>query len=118
MPNQLNSGELVANISSELADNNAGLISAYDVRHNLEDIAVSINKIVSSGDTNTEFPFYNIVKISAEMATDPESVTTTSGDIVIESGAFFPNSPYGDHDKRQVRPFLGAGDRGIVRRGA
>jgi len=108
MPNQLNSGELVANISSELADNNAGLISAYDVRHNLEDIAVSINKIVSSGDTNTEFPFYNIVKISAEMATDPESVTTTSGDIVIESGAFFPNSPYGDHDKRQVRPFLGA----------
>ena len=64
MPSQLNSGQLIANISSELADNNAGLISAYDVRHNLEDIAFSINKIVASGDTEVAFPFFNAVKFS------------------------------------------------------
>ena len=51
MPTMKNSGDLISSISSELADNNAGLISAYDVRHNMEDIAFSRNKIVASGDT-------------------------------------------------------------------
>lgn len=106
MPNQLNSGELIANISSELADNNAGLISAYDVRHNLEDIAVSINKIVASGDTHIEFPFYSVVRISNQEATDPTSTVAHSGDIIIESGIFFPNSAV-NPTERQTEPWLG-----------
>ena len=106
MPNQLNSGELVANISSELADNNAGLISAYDVRHNMEDIAVSINKIVASGDTNVAFPFYNIVRISKELSPNPTSAVATSGDLVVESGIFFPNGP-ANATQRQTEPYLG-----------
>ena len=48
-----NTGDLLSTIASELANNNAGLISAYDIRHNLEDIVESINLIVSSGDFDT-----------------------------------------------------------------
>ena len=106
MPNMLNSGELYNNISTELADNNAGLISAYDVRHNMEDIVVSINKIVASGDTSVEFPFFNTLKVSAAMATNPTSTTATSGDIVVESGIFFPNGP-ANETERQSEPYLG-----------
>lgn len=106
MPNMLNSGDLIASIQLDLADNNAGLISAQDVRHNLEDTAFSINKIVASGDTNSEFPFFNILRVSKEMATDDDSVLATSGDIVVESGIFFPNGPE-NTAKRQVRPWLG-----------
>jgi hypothetical protein len=106
MPNQLNSGEIIANISSELADNNAGLISAFDVRHNMEDIAFSINKIVASGDTDVEFPFYNTVRVSAEDAGDPTSTTSTNGDLVVESGIFFPNSDV-NPTERQTEPWLG-----------
>ena len=49
--------EIKSSIQSELADNNAGLISAYDVRHNMEDIVDSINTIVSSGDFDAGTPF-------------------------------------------------------------
>ena len=51
MATMKSSGDLIASISSDLADNNAGLISAQDVRHNMEDTAFSINRIVASGDT-------------------------------------------------------------------
>ncbi len=111
MPNQLNSGELIANISSELADNNAGLISAYDVRHNMEDIAFSINKIVASGDTEIKFPFFNAVKISKA---DSASLSTGAdhGDLIVESGIFFPNADNATkRTKRQTEPWLG--DTGI-----
>ena len=107
MPNQLNSGELVANISSELADNNAGLISADDVRHNMEDISVSINKIVASGDTETEFPFFNAVKFSTVDSTSP-SAGADHGDLIVESGIFFPNADDATKQtKRQTEPWLG-----------
>lgn len=106
MPNQLNSGEIITNIQAELSDNNAGLISAYDVRHNMEDIAFSINKIVASGDTETEFPFFNVVKISDVDAVSSTSTTATNGDLIVESGIFFPNAPQ-DSTKRQDRPWLG-----------
>lgn len=113
MPNQLNSGQLIANISSELADNNAGLISAYDVRHNMEDIAFSINKIVASGDTEAVFPFFNAVKLSKIDSSSP-SAGADHGDMIVESGIFF-NNAYTQarnlHTKRQVEPFLG--DSGI-----
>jgi hypothetical protein len=111
MPNQLNSGELIANISSELADNNAGLISAYDVRHNMEDIAFSINKIVASGDTEVVFPFFNAVKISTADSTS-SSAGADHGDIIVESGVFFPNcDDASKRTKRQTEPWLG--DTGI-----
>ena len=42
MPTMKSSGDLIASISTDLADNNAGLISAEDVRHNMEDVAFSI----------------------------------------------------------------------------
>ena len=106
MPNMLNSGELYNNISAELADNNAGLISAYDVRHNMEDIVVSINKIVASGDTDVEFPFFNILRVSKSDALSPTSTSATNGDVVLESGIFFPNAPV-NSTERQTEPWLG-----------
>ena len=50
--------DLKSTISSELADNNAGQISALDVRHNMEDIVDSIVPIAASGDYQT-YPFDN-----------------------------------------------------------
>lgn len=58
----LSKDQIKTNIQTELADNNAGLISAYDVRHNLEDIVDSINQIVASGDFEATNPFVNNVK--------------------------------------------------------
>ena len=108
MPNQLNSGELIASISADLADNNAGLISAEDVRHNLEDTAYSIRRIVASGDANeTNFVFYNTLRVSKLSAPTANLTTATSGDIQVESGIFFPNAPE-NSSKRQDRPFLGS----------
>lgn len=107
MPNQLNSGELIASINLDLADNNAGLISAYDVRHNMEDIVFSINKIVASGDTDEEFPFFNAVRVSKA---DAVSVVAGAdhGDMVLESGLFFPNcDDASKRAKRQTEPWLG-----------
>jgi hypothetical protein len=99
MPQQLTSGELIANISSELADNNAGLISAYDVRHNMEDMAFSINKIVSSGDHDVQYPFYNPVRASKEKGDG-------YGIFIAESGISFPFSPV-NPSELQTEPWLG-----------
>lgn len=111
MPNQLPTGDLIANISSELADNNAGLISAYDVRHNLEDTVFSINAIVASGDTEVEFPFFNAVKFSIADSSSP-SAGADHGDAVVESGIFFPNcDDVAKQTQRQTEPWLG--DAGI-----
>jgi hypothetical protein len=75
--------DLLDTIGSELADNNAGLISAYDVRHNLEDIVDSINQIVASGDFNATNPFSANVRAKI--------VENTGGMFVAESGINFPN---------------------------
>ena len=113
MPNQFSSGVLVASISADLANNNAGLISAEDVRHNMEDTVVSIRGIVASGEgsQNSKFEFYNPIiasKSTADPATEWEQPGTvfTSGDFVAESGIIFPNAPENE-DERQVRPWLG-----------
>jgi len=53
-----NSTDLKSTINSELADNNAGAISALDIRHNMVDIVDSIVPIVASGDFST-YPFDN-----------------------------------------------------------
>jgi hypothetical protein len=111
MPNQLTSGELIASINLDLADNNAGAISAFDVRHNMEDIAFSINKIVASGDTEVEFPFFNPVKLSIADASSP-TAGAGPGDLIAESGLFFPNADdVTKQAKRQTEPWLG--DTGI-----
>lgn len=111
MPNQLSSGQLIASIQADLSDNNAGLISAFDVRSNMEDIAFSINKVVASGDTEVEFPFFNTVKISkADSVSDTSSAS--NGDLIVESGIFFPNADaVAKQTKRQTEPWLG--DTGI-----
>lgn len=110
MPNQLNSGQLIASISADLADNNAGLISAQDVRHNLEDTVYSIRKITASGETESKFVFYNPIVASKATAGAAElsnaGTVKSSGDFVAESGVIFPNAPE-NSDKRQVRPWLG-----------
>lgn len=103
MPNMLSSGQLIASIQADLADNNAGLISAEDVRHNMEDIAFSINKIVASGDTDVEFPFYNNVRLSK---------IDGDGDLSLESGVFFPFcDDVAKRTQRQTEPWLG--DTGV-----
>jgi hypothetical protein len=94
------SGDLLASISADLSDNNAGLISAEDVRHNMEDAVRSINQIVASGDTDGEWPFTQDVRV----AHDPTA--GTGGIVYAESGIIFPRSSV-DQTGRQQEPFLG-----------
>ena len=102
MPTMKSSGDLITSISSDLADNNAGLISAEDVRHNMEDIAFSINRIVCSGETSGVFPFFNDVKVAATGRT----VNNDGGKLIMESGIRFPNAPNGDNGL-QIVPYPG-----------
>lgn len=101
MPTMKSSGDLITSISTDLADNNAGLISAEDVRHNMEDVAFSINRIVASGDTDVEFPFFNDVRA--------KKISTNGGLFIPESGLKFPNSPV-DSTSIQTDPWLGPGN--------
>jgi len=103
MATMKSSGDLIASISTDLADNNAGLISAEDVRHNMEDIAFSINRIVASGDTETEFPFFNNVTVAATGRT----VNNVGGKLIMQSGIKFPNAPNGDTTTLQLVPYPG-----------
>lgn len=111
MPTQFTtSGDLMAGISADLADNNAGLISAYDVRHNMEDTVFSLQSIVVSGDTEGQFPFFNAVKFSTADATASPSIGADHGDALFESGIFFDNAftqGNGENNRRQIRPYLG-----------
>ena len=114
MATMKSSGDLISSISTDMADNNAGLISAEDVRHNMEDTVFSINRIVCSGDLDVKFPFYEVVRVSKAKAAGA-STTKTNGDIVLDSGIFFPNAPE-NSTKRQDRPWLGDGgiDHGSI----
>lgn len=89
--------DLKTTINSELADNNAGLISAYDIRHNLVDIVDSIVPIVASGDFQT-YPFDNGYVVFNDYP-------------VIKSGVKFDTadtSSYSEADKVQTIPYPGA----------
>lgn len=77
--------EILSNIQSELSDNNAGLISAYDVRHNMEDIVDSINHIVASGNFDANTPF-SAANVRAKITNNQ------FGKFIAESGVFFPNA--------------------------
>jgi hypothetical protein len=85
MANIKSKAELLASIAGDMADNNAGLISAEDVRSNMSDTANSINDIVASGDTQSAHPFHNNVKIK-KSTTDG-----TTGKLIVGSGVEFPD---------------------------
>jgi hypothetical protein len=103
MPTIKNSGDLITSISTDLGDNNAGLISAEDVRHNLEDAVVSIKGIVASGNTDAEYPFYKNVRAT-------KAADATQGIFIAESGISFPNYPVsvaGLSNNTQIQPYPG-----------
>jgi len=87
---------LINNINNDLADNNAGLISAADVRNNMVDIVDSINQIVASGNFNADTPFINTVKLQIN--------NNTGGVLIAESGIRFG---IGGSSALQTQPFLG-----------
>lgn len=96
------SGFLLNRIDEQLADNNAGLISAADVRNNIGDAVRSVNAIVASGNTNTLFPFFEDVRAKR---TVPLVGSPFGGTFIAESGVYFSNAS--DTDKLQTRPWLG-----------
>jgi len=79
----LSKDQIKTNIQTELADNNAGAISAFDVRHNMEDIVDSINQIVASGDFDASTPFTGS-NVRAKI------VNNQNGAFIAESGVLFP----------------------------
>ena len=89
---------LKTTIAAELADNNAGLISAEDVRQNLIDAVDSINYIVASGDTEDKYKFVKNVKAS------DQNGAGVYGLFIAESGITFPNSV---DTTAQIRPYPG-----------
>jgi hypothetical protein len=94
--------EIVENINEDLADNNAGNISAADVRENMKDIVESINIIVSSGNFYST-PFVQNVKLS-------HNTTTGQGGVLYCSGIqFFTGDPGGGAvGSIQDQPYPGA----------
>ena len=91
MPTELTKTDLLVNIANELSNNNAGLINAYDVRHNMEDTVESINSIVSDGDTDTAYSFKNNVRVK-----DSTSDGTT-GVFIAEYGMSYPTGMQVEH---------------------
>lgn len=77
--------QIVNNINSDLADNNAGLISASDVRENMKDIVESITTIVSSGNFDSETPFKGSNVRAAKNGAG------LYGSFIVESGITFAN---------------------------
>ena len=75
--------DLVASISGKIPDNNAGMISAADVRSSMVDIVDSINYIVSSGYFNTETPFINDIRL--------QKIGDNGGTLRVASGIEFIN---------------------------
>jgi len=90
------SGTIISNIETNLADNNAGNISAADVRVSMGDLAQSVNLIVASGDTDSQYPFYNDVRAKLTAG--------NGGTFIAESGIKFPN---GANTNTQTEPYLG-----------
>jgi len=96
------SGNLLSSISTDLADNNAGSISAGDVRGNMEDTVASMNVIIASGNTDTVYPFRYDVRLQVQ---DPTG-SAYGGTLIPESGILFPNAPV-NSASRQLEPWLG-----------
>lgn len=96
--------EIRDNINEDLADNNAGNISASDVRLNMEDIVDSIIPIVSSGNFNSSAFVGNNVRVG-------QNADDEYGELIVESGIRFDNGT-GTEGLIQMTPFLG--EEGIV----
>ena len=99
----LNDQIIRTNIQTDLADNNAGLISARDVRQNMLDIIESLKYIVASGDFDATHPFAKDVRVKIN-DTDPQNIE--GGTLIVESGIQFSN-PIGNNGI-QVEPYPGS----------
>lgn len=98
--------ELVADINARLADNNAGSISAQDVRETMRNVAKSIRHIVASGQwEDAELRFVN--NIHVKTTTDLASSLTTGGIVIVESGIRFDNEI--GNGALQTHPYPGPG---------
>lgn len=91
------SGTIYENIQTDLADNNAGAISAADIRNNMTDMLESMNHIVASGNFNSITPFVNDVKLQLEDG--------AGGKLIVGSGIEFLNNGGGT----QLVPYPGPG---------
>lgn len=98
--------ELIDNITEDLADNNAGLISAADIRGNMLDIVDSVNYMVASGDFNQETPFR---PNNLRVATDNDQDPPVGGILIVESGIRFENDVAGANNTQYV-PYPGPGN--------
>lgn len=74
---------LISYIGSAIPDNNAGQISAADVRSSIVDTVDSINQIVASGNFNSETPFVNDVRLQKD--------GNSGGTLYVGSGINFIN---------------------------
>lgn len=83
MANLKTKQQLLDTIAANIADNNAGSISAADIREPMSDLTFSVNSIVGSGDHNTGFPFVNNVRA--------KKVAGNNGFFIAEGGVTFPN---------------------------
>jgi hypothetical protein len=90
---------LLSNIAVDLADNNAGLISAADIRNNLFNTVDSMNSIIASGDFNLETPFGKSVRVKRTLG------DTGTGFFIAENGINFPNATSSIKD--QIVPYPG-----------
>lgn len=91
----LSKEQIKTNIQTELADNNAGAISAFDVRHNMEDIVDSINQIVASGDFDASTPFTGS-DVRAKI------INNQYGAFIAESGVIFPYADGGGSNRQLI----------------
>lgn len=89
---------IVANINEDLADNNAGNISAADVRQNMLDIVQSITYIVANADFETDTGAFVGSNVRARI--DDEG---NFGKFIADSGVVYP---YGG---LQIEAYPGAG---------
>jgi hypothetical protein len=92
--------DIVTNINTDLADNNAGLISAADVRENMKDIVESITTIVSSGNFDSETPF------TGSNLRVAKNLNDQFGELIVEAGITFAN---GFNTDTQIMAYPGPG---------
>ena len=94
-----------ANIIQDVPDNNAGLVSAKDIRDNMVDTVESINQIVASGDVDSIFPFTgsDVRAAFKDASVEPKEY----GRFIPESGVYFPNDPNGA--ATQIMAYRGPG---------
>jgi hypothetical protein len=95
--------QLTTDIQTRLADNNAGLISAADVRENIQNTVDSINYIVASGDFDATHPFSGS-NVRAKRKTIGQN-QFEFGIFIAESGIEFANA--GGANRLQLIPYPG-----------